>query len=293
MAEDIIFKRRNRLKKHFVPTSHVLLYCYSTVSDAAKITYQVIDSFDWESKETGDSKGYVFPATEKLATIRKMSERTIQRHIKELEHAGLLTRQRRRYKPSILYIEDVADEEIATYFATFVDAPAATHTKQAHNEPAPSRNDKNVVSATPPETTNVSFVYMKENEEKKENEISVNGNNAPVRGGVSSVAAIMKRFDRVGKAAPQNAARRKRDDDQKIRRDYYATQLADALHDQKSLGCYRVIAEKVPQTVLFEALGAAKEAWQDGKVKKSRAALFMSIIKTYCEKHRIELGFAP
>ena len=82
MAEDIIFKRRNRLKKHFVPTSNVLLYCYRTVSDAAKITYQVIDSFDWESKETGDSKGYVFPATETLATIRNMSERTIQRHIR-------------------------------------------------------------------------------------------------------------------------------------------------------------------------------------------------------------------
>ena len=127
MHEAIIFKRRNRLKKHFVPTSHVLLYCYSKVSDAAKITYQVIDSFDWESKETGDSKGYAFPATEKLATIRKMTERTIQRHIRELE-------------------EDVSDAEVATYFATFVDAPAAPRAAQEHDTSAQSRNDKNVVS---------------------------------------------------------------------------------------------------------------------------------------------------
>ena len=51
MKEKIVFKRRNRLKKHFVNTSNVLLYGYQNVSDAAKITFQVIDGFDWENKE--------------------------------------------------------------------------------------------------------------------------------------------------------------------------------------------------------------------------------------------------
>ena len=59
--EAFIFKRRNRLKKHFVNVSNVLLYCYEFVSDAAKITFQVIDGFDWESKETGESKGWSEP----------------------------------------------------------------------------------------------------------------------------------------------------------------------------------------------------------------------------------------
>src|SRR5437870_1261343 len=107
MNEEVIFKRRNRLKKHFVNTSLVLLYCYNSESDAAKITFQVIDAFDWESKETGDSKGFVFPAVETLAKIRHISIRTIQRHISELIHAKLLTRIRRKYKPSILLIEEV------------------------------------------------------------------------------------------------------------------------------------------------------------------------------------------
>ena len=237
MHEAIIFKRRNRLKKHFVPTSHVLLYCYSKVSDAAKITYQVIDSFDWESKETDDSKGYAFPATEKLATIRKTTKRTIQRHIRELESAGLLTRQRRRYKPSILYIEDVSDEEIATYFATFVDTPAAPSLEKEHDTPAQFRNDIFVVSTTHQETTFLSLLYMdmKEDELKKENENNVNGNKAPVRGGVSSVAAIMKQFDMVGKSAPPKTTKYKKKPEQEVRRDYYAMQLADELHDQKAL----------------------------------------------------------
>src|SRR3712207_6084299 len=119
MAEDIIFRRRNRLKKHFTNTSKVLLYCYGRVSDAAKITYQIIDGFDWESKETGKSKGYVFPAVETIAKIRHTSVRTIQRHILELIQAQLLTRIRQRNKPSILYIEDVSDAEVQQYFHFF------------------------------------------------------------------------------------------------------------------------------------------------------------------------------
>ena len=113
MHEDIIFRRRNRLKKHFVNVSNVLLYCYTFVSDAAKITFQVIDGFDWESKHTGESKGYVFPAIETIAKIRHTSVRTIQRHILELIKAQLLTRLRQRNKPSILYIEEVSDTEVA------------------------------------------------------------------------------------------------------------------------------------------------------------------------------------
>ena len=69
----------------------------------------------------------------------------------------------------------------------------------------------------------------------------------------------MKRFDMVGKSAPPKTTKYKKKPEQEVRRDYYAMQLADELHDQKSLGCYRVIAEKVPQPALFEALGAAKK----------------------------------
>jgi hypothetical protein len=145
MVEDITFKRRNRLKKHFVNVSNVLLYCYAFVSDAAKITFQVIDGFDWESKDTGESKGYVFPALETMAKIRHTTVRTIQRHIRELIQAKLLTRIRQRNKPSILYIEEVAEAEVEKYFAFF----AAKEKHAAPNQiegAGTSRNDKKVVS---------------------------------------------------------------------------------------------------------------------------------------------------
>jgi len=39
--DNVTFRRRNRLKRHFVITSNVLLFGYSQVSDSAKITFQV------------------------------------------------------------------------------------------------------------------------------------------------------------------------------------------------------------------------------------------------------------
>jgi hypothetical protein len=197
MQEDIIFKRRNRLKKHFVNTSNVLLYCYAYVSDAAKITYQVIDGFDWESKETGESKGYVFPAVETIAEIRHTSVRTIQRHILELIHANLLTRIRRKNMPSILYIEEVSDEEVAKYFRHF-DAKEKKREPVQFDKSGQLRNDKNVVSSQAEETTKMSFAYKEENEEE-ENENNVNEDETKEQkkqgSGLASLAEISLQYD--------------------------------------------------------------------------------------------------
>lgn len=119
MQEAVIFRRREQLKNSFVPVSHVLLCGYLSVSDGAKITFQVISNFDWESKETRDGSGFVHPAVETIAHIRHMSVRTIQRHILELTNARLLMRVRQRNKPSILYIEAVSEEETNKFSLLF------------------------------------------------------------------------------------------------------------------------------------------------------------------------------
>src|SRR3954468_7650099 len=305
MQEDIIFRRRNRLKKHFVNVSNVLLYCYEFVSDAAKITFQVIDGFDWESKETGESKGYVFPAAEMIAKIRHTSVRTIQRHILELIKAKLLTRIRQRNRSSILYIEEVSDEEVDKYFQYFEAKEKKLDFNRAENTTI-SRNDKNVVSHKAPESTKMSFAYMKE-DKKKENEINVNGNfqsdNFKKRHDLQGLNDILKQFD-VQKASPQSIGLetgrtvhtkpklvRKHKTDEILKRDYLAEEIATTLGDKNSLGAFRKIAEQIPEGIIREYLAKIKEAWQEGKIKKSRGALFTSMIQKYSKNHNIELGF--
>lgn len=289
MSEEFVFKHRNRLKNHFVNVSKVLLYGYTSLSDGAKITFQVIDGYDWEDKDTGDSKGYVFPAVETLAQIRNTSVRTIQRHMLELIQAKLLTRIRRKYKPSILYIEEASDEEIAKYFASF----EANKEKISTN----SRNDKNVVSPKASETTKMSFLYMKE-KEVKENEINVNEDfnklETKKRSGMQGLNDILKHFDMVKssevKIKKKSISHSTASD--KSQRDYYAQEIAATLQDQKSLGCYRVIAEKIPHQIIFEVLSSIKETAREGKIRVSKGALFVTIVQEYADKHGVELGFS-
>lgn len=188
VEENFIFQRRNPIRNHFVNTPKVLLYGYKQLSDNAKITYQVIDGYDWEDKETGDSKGYAFPATDTLAQIRGVSKRTIERHLAELEQVGLITRQQRRNLPSILYIEDVSEEEIGAYLRqvqrrkgepTQETAYQTSHKpKQQKSGPKSRRttemtNDRNDVSNEPQETTKMTFAYNDEIRQREEQQQAV------------------------------------------------------------------------------------------------------------------------
>jgi DNA-binding MarR family transcriptional regulator len=306
MKEEIVFQRRNRLKNHFVNTSKVLLYGYKEVSDGAKITYQVIDGFDWEDKETGNSKGYVFPAIATLANIRRTTVRTIHRHIKELEEAKLLTRKRRQSLPSILIIEDLSKKEIKTYLDEYVASEnnqknrpkkksakklSTKKWKKLRPKSQELRNDIFVVSDSEPETTKMSFANKVRKEKEvyyEENEIIVNDNLQIVRqkrnGQTSSIGDLLKSYhlpalQKTGKS------------DQNLQRDMVAEQLSNDLNDQKSLGCYRVIVDKVPHPIIFQNLGRVKEAARAGQIRQSKGAFFVELIKDYSEHHGIELGF--
>ena len=78
-----------------------------------------------------------------------------------------------------------------------------------------------------------------------------------------------------------------------IQRDYVAQEIADKLDDSKSLGCYRKIADKIPQDVIFDVLSSVKDVALSGKIRQSRGALFVEMIKKYAYGRGIELGFNP
>src|SRR3972149_5912650 len=116
--EDFTVRRRNRLRHHYTLTSNVLLFGYRRLADGAKLTYQVIDSFDW-GDSAGLRKGYAYPSVARLARARGVADRTIQRHVGELVQAGLLTREERPGQTNVLYIEDVSEWETRRYAQDF------------------------------------------------------------------------------------------------------------------------------------------------------------------------------
>jgi DNA-binding transcriptional ArsR family regulator len=116
--ESFSIQRRNRMRSHYTITSNVLLFGYSKLSDAAKVTYQVIDSFDW-TDDSGTSKGFAYPSLRLLSRIRGVERRSIRRHLAELESAGVITRRERVGQPSLLIIEDPSNEEVEKYLRDF------------------------------------------------------------------------------------------------------------------------------------------------------------------------------
>jgi hypothetical protein len=81
--------------------------------------------------------------------------------------------------------------------------------------------------------------------------------------------------------------------EQTIEQEYLAQEMAEKLNDGKSLGCYRKIAARIPQEVIFDVLASVKDVAQSGKIRQSRAALFVKIIKEYAKQRQIDLGFRP
>jgi hypothetical protein len=78
---------------------------------------------------------------------------------------------------------------------------------------------------------------------------------------------------------------------EKGKRDYLAGELARQLDDKKNVAYYRSIVSRFPETVLFETASIVKDVYQKGKIKKSRGALFVDLIKRRVNEKRTDLGF--
>jgi hypothetical protein len=122
MDSTTTIRRRDRLKHHYTMTSNVLIFGYKQLTDAEKLTYQAIDSFDW-SDEAGKRKGYAFPSLATMARLRRLDERTLRRHLASLEAVGLLRRESRPGQPNLLWIEEPSKEECEAYLCTFAMSP--------------------------------------------------------------------------------------------------------------------------------------------------------------------------
>jgi len=264
--EDFTIRRRNRLRHHYTITSNVLLFGYKRLSDAAKITYQVIDSFDW-SDSAGLRKGFAHPSLGRLAAIRGVDKRSIRRHLAQLEQAGLITRHERPGKPSLLVIEDPSAGETQRYLETFVERGA----------------DKNV----PPTPDKNIRPYKEEEKEERQNivnEIEPNRNGEEERP-----------YEHIGHTVRETAAflktKVKPTSPEKAKREYLAQEMLNVLGDAHSLGCYRRIAERCPPQLIYEALGRLKELVQGGQVRK-RGALFVEMMGRFAAARGIHLDFA-
>jgi hypothetical protein len=151
-----------------------------------------------------------------------------------------------------------------------------------------------VPNAVPPHTTPHTFGGTKERNKKKKITNNVNENKTKTAkkqgNGMTALGDITSQYD-IDKYRSEKKPESNQSTDERARREYYAHTMAQELNDTKSLGAFRVIAENVPEGIIFQALASVKTTARDGKIKHSRGALFMTIIQQWCIAHGKDLGF--
>ncbi len=152
-------------------TSNVILFGHASLTDAERVTYQAIDSFDW-SDGAGLRKGYAYPPLRTLATLRGIAERTIRRHLAGLEAASLLTRELRPARTSILWIEEPSPEESEGYLARLRPDPdicvrGTPDTDVRPNKKDEERNRQNPVNAVEHESAVSSAIHIDQQAHEK------------------------------------------------------------------------------------------------------------------------------
>lgn len=114
--------RRVRVTSHSTTVSNAVLLGYANLSDGARLTYMVLESYDWPDKD-GFSKGRCWPSIETIATARGKSYDTVARHLKELEAAGLIRVEsgQERGVANCYWLLGPSEKESAAYLERFTE----------------------------------------------------------------------------------------------------------------------------------------------------------------------------
>ena len=73
-------------------------------------------------------------------------------------------------------------------------------------------------------------------------------------------------------------------------KEYLAKEIAEQLGDDHSLGFFRKVVDLMPENLIWQALSEVKDTHLTGKIKKSKAALFTTVIKSKAIEHNINLS---
>jgi hypothetical protein len=222
--------------------------------------------------------------TKTVGTYAGVSREVAGKYLNMLEHEGLIkkTRERdpntRKFLPGtsvrMLSLQQTASPENMTQQQEPVSGYPSTGLPQRWDTPASNKN----IGSSSEIISNVNENFSRADAQK--------------RSGMQGVGSILKQFDTQKKGIPKRRPQKEKPEDI-IKRDFLAEEMARSLGDPNSLGAFRKIAEHIPEAIIRDYLAQIKETWQEGKVKKSRGALFISMIQQYSTAHRIDLGFQP
>ena len=122
--------------------------------------------------------------------------------------------------------------------------------------------------------------------QKSQNTTSRSGNSEPLEVSNSNpINTYVNKTDRINNVNNNAIFNKKKK--RTPEKEYLAQEMAEQLEDDHSLGFYRKVADIMPENLIFQALSEVKDAFISGRVKKSKAALFTTVIQSKAQEHNI------
>lgn len=141
----------------------------------------------------------------------------------------------------------------------------------AHSRQISGRELVEAMQASPSLTTLVRLATSTSHPHVVHGEEGVGGESGPLGSNAKNISALTR-------SDPERSERLTRPCAREV--EGRAQFLADVLADHRSLGWYRQVAEHAPEHIIRDALARARDL-PSANVRRSRAALFTSIVRPY------------
>jgi hypothetical protein len=123
---------------------------------------------------------------------------------------------------------------------------------------------------------------------KSQNATSRSGNTGPLE--VSNSDSIDTNVNKTDKINNVNNAILNKKKKRTSEMEAFAQEIVERLEDNHSLGFFRKVVDLMPENLIYQALSEVKDTHLTGKIKKSKAALFTTVIKAKALEHNINLN---
>ncbi len=228
------------------------------LSFKAKVVYVALLDYAWQ-------KGSCFPGHATLARDLDVSHDTVERALAELKHYGLVNWRRLGLnKPNVYYLLRLNDNpNLQLIEREHAELRHPESAELRHQEPAELREEEYADEEYPPKNTHVNADANVEWEQ-----------GAQRIAGWKTAGSLL------------SASQERQDATSRV--DWLANEVLGLAGDAHSLACYRAIAARCPQELVFEARSIVKEARREGRVRQNRGAMFIGVVRRLCSERGLD-----
>jgi DNA-binding MarR family transcriptional regulator len=283
---------------------------YEGLSLGSKLMYSILrDRLDMSIKNNWkDEKGFIYLvfSIEELSKLLEINKETVSTYKKQLVKYGLIIDKRLgQGKSNMIY---VLKPEIKEFLNT--ENPSSRIRKNKLQEYGKSDTNDTYIKKT--DLNNVNTAKSVEVVENSTEEIrkviaETNENINDIR---RKIKKSLKENEKPNLIKPQdsrkvknnyqkdwNLKNNKPENNTESKRhrleedESLAKEISEVLDDDHSLGAFRVIVDRIPKQRIRIFLSIIKDTYLNGRIRKSRGAMFISLARDYARENNINLNF--